>query len=189
MKQNLEDEVSRSSHRDAEEDGEGDPFPLHDTEKKEKEQQGDGDKPDAFHEKGIKEDGSAHKGNFQEVYRAKNGLRGERLSPSVGPRPLEDDKREDRHQDACPEKQEPRARSSQGAQPHSVGFQSDEKAKDEPEGAAYPVRFTHSSASRETGVSKVTKFDALVKSLQIVMPDLIRHPEHIELTGFRLSPE
>jgi hypothetical protein len=31
--------------------------------------------------------------------------------------------------------------------------------------------------------------DAFVKSPEIVMPDLIRHPEHIEFTGFRLSPE
>jgi hypothetical protein len=31
--------------------------------------------------------------------------------------------------------------------------------------------------------------DGLVKSLEIVMPDLIRHPERIEITGFRLSPE
>ncbi|MCD6296677.1 MAG: hypothetical protein J7M30_05940 [Deltaproteobacteria bacterium] len=29
----------------------------------------------------------------------------------------------------------------------------------------------------------------IVKSLEIVMPDLIRHPERIEFTGFRLSPE
>jgi hypothetical protein len=31
--------------------------------------------------------------------------------------------------------------------------------------------------------------DAFVKSPRIVMPDLIRHPELIEFTGFRLSPE
>jgi hypothetical protein len=31
--------------------------------------------------------------------------------------------------------------------------------------------------------------DGLVKSRKNVMPDLIRHPEHIEITGFRLSPE
>jgi len=31
--------------------------------------------------------------------------------------------------------------------------------------------------------------DELVKSLEIVMPDLIRHPERIEFTGFRLPPE
>jgi hypothetical protein len=30
------------------------------------------------------------------------------------------------------------------------------------------------------------KFDAFVKSPQIVMPGLIRHPEHIELTGLAL---
>jgi hypothetical protein len=33
------------------------------------------------------------------------------------------------------------------------------------------------------------KVDGFVKSLRIVMPDLIRHPEAIEFTGFRLSPE
>jgi len=33
------------------------------------------------------------------------------------------------------------------------------------------------------------KFDNLVKSPKTVMPDLIRHPEVIEFTGFRLSPE
>jgi len=32
-------------------------------------------------------------------------------------------------------------------------------------------------------------FDAPAKSLEIVMPDLIRHPELIGKTGFRLSPE
>jgi hypothetical protein len=31
--------------------------------------------------------------------------------------------------------------------------------------------------------------DGLVKSPKPVMPDLIRHPEVIEFTGFRLSPE
>jgi len=31
--------------------------------------------------------------------------------------------------------------------------------------------------------------DNLVKSPKTVMPDLIRHPEVIEFTGFRLSPE
>jgi hypothetical protein len=34
-----------------------------------------------------------------------------------------------------------------------------------------------------------TKHDELVKSLETVMPDLIRHPEFYEFTGFRLSPE
>jgi hypothetical protein len=38
-------------------------------------------------------------------------------------------------------------------------------------------------------IIKGTTFDNPVKSLEIVMPDLIRHPEHIEITGFRLSPE
>jgi hypothetical protein len=33
------------------------------------------------------------------------------------------------------------------------------------------------------------KFDGLVKSPKTVMPDLIRHPEVIGFTGFRLSPE
>ena len=33
------------------------------------------------------------------------------------------------------------------------------------------------------------KIDKLVKSPKTVMPDLIRHPEAIEFTGFRLSPE
>ncbi|WP_319523744.1 hypothetical protein [uncultured Desulfosarcina sp.] len=31
--------------------------------------------------------------------------------------------------------------------------------------------------------------DGLVKSTKLVMPDLIRHPEHIEITGFRPAPE
>jgi hypothetical protein len=31
--------------------------------------------------------------------------------------------------------------------------------------------------------------DGLVKSPEFVMPDLIRHPEHTEITGFRPSPE
>jgi len=33
------------------------------------------------------------------------------------------------------------------------------------------------------------KFDGVVKSPKLVMPDLIRHPEHIENTGFRPTPE
>jgi len=32
-------------------------------------------------------------------------------------------------------------------------------------------------------------FDGPVKSNETVMPDLIRHPEALEITGFRLSPE
>jgi hypothetical protein len=32
-------------------------------------------------------------------------------------------------------------------------------------------------------------FDALAKSLQIVMPGLIRHPKRIDFNGFRPSPE
>jgi hypothetical protein len=31
--------------------------------------------------------------------------------------------------------------------------------------------------------------DGLAKSNKFVMPDLIRHPEHIEITGFPPSPE
>jgi hypothetical protein len=31
--------------------------------------------------------------------------------------------------------------------------------------------------------------DAFVKNPQIVMPGLIRHPELVDITGFRLSPE
>ena len=44
-------------------------------------------------------------------------------------------------------------------------------------------------------VDKFTKervkqiIDNLVKSSKTVMPDLIRHPEIIGVTGFRLSPE
>jgi hypothetical protein len=34
-----------------------------------------------------------------------------------------------------------------------------------------------------------TIFDGPVKSLLFVMPDLIRHPELVEFTGFRLPPE
>jgi len=35
----------------------------------------------------------------------------------------------------------------------------------------------------------VDKLDGFVKSPIIVMPDLIRHPEPVEFTGFRLPPE
>jgi len=31
--------------------------------------------------------------------------------------------------------------------------------------------------------------DGFVKSPNVVMPDPIRHPEPIEITGFRLAPE
>jgi hypothetical protein len=34
-----------------------------------------------------------------------------------------------------------------------------------------------------------TNIEGFVKSPNTVMPDLIRHPELIEITGFRLSPE
>jgi hypothetical protein len=33
------------------------------------------------------------------------------------------------------------------------------------------------------------KVDELVKSPKTLMPDLIRHPELVEFTGFQLSPE
>jgi len=36
---------------------------------------------------------------------------------------------------------------------------------------------------------QLSKIDGLVKSHPTVMPDLIRHPERIGNTGFRLSPE
>ncbi|XPS87478.1 uncharacterized protein Dvar_54960 [Desulfosarcina variabilis str. Montpellier] len=36
---------------------------------------------------------------------------------------------------------------------------------------------------------QVLSVDELVKSAWLVMPDLIRHPEHIEKTGFRPTPE
>jgi len=35
----------------------------------------------------------------------------------------------------------------------------------------------------------IIMIDGIVKSLEIVMPDLIRHPERIEFAGFQLSPE
>jgi hypothetical protein len=31
--------------------------------------------------------------------------------------------------------------------------------------------------------------DGIAKSPKFVMPDLIRHPENVEITGFRPSPE
>ena len=34
-----------------------------------------------------------------------------------------------------------------------------------------------------------SKPDDSVKKSEFVMPDLIRHPEYIEMTGFRLPPE
>jgi len=45
------------------------------------------------------------------------------------------------------------------------------------------------SGHRHVGFFKSHNIDELVKSLEIVMPDLIRHPERIKITGFRLSPE
>jgi len=35
----------------------------------------------------------------------------------------------------------------------------------------------------------IVNIDEFVKSAQFVMPDWVRYPEHIEITGFRLSPE
>jgi len=35
----------------------------------------------------------------------------------------------------------------------------------------------------------ILNFDNLAKSLEIVMPDLIRHPERIKFTGLRPSPQ
>ena len=37
--------------------------------------------------------------------------------------------------------------------------------------------------------NKRLKLDNPVKSAEFVMPDLIRHPESIEVTGFRPTPE
>jgi hypothetical protein len=34
-----------------------------------------------------------------------------------------------------------------------------------------------------------SKDDAFAKSSQIVMPDLIRHPEVLDFTEFRISPQ
>jgi hypothetical protein len=39
---------------------------------------------------------------------------------------------------------------------------------------------------KKSGFSDV---DGLVKSTKLVMPDVIRHPESIEITGFRPAPE
>jgi hypothetical protein len=36
---------------------------------------------------------------------------------------------------------------------------------------------------------RTSNADGFVKSPRIVMPDLIRHPEQAEFTGFRLLPE
>jgi hypothetical protein len=35
----------------------------------------------------------------------------------------------------------------------------------------------------------IFNLDGFAKSPQIVMPDLIWHPERVDITGFRLSPE
>jgi len=49
--------------------------------------------------------------------------------------------------------------------------------------------FTCSISFHDISVGMVCKrkFHAFVKSPQVVMPDLIRHPEVFEFTGFRLS--
>jgi len=53
---------------------------------------------------------------------------------------------------------------------------------------------TFGSIARDEALSTsdvdfVVKTDEFLKSLPPVMPDLIRHPELIELTGFRPAPE
>jgi hypothetical protein len=45
------------------------------------------------------------------------------------------------------------------------------------------------SLAMDGGLNKEILLDRLVKSPLIVMTDLIRHPEPIEFTGFRLPPE
>jgi hypothetical protein len=56
-----------------------------------------------------------------------------------------------------------------------------------------PVRIKGQSilpqAVNTNGKKPWRNVDGLVKSPLIVMPDLIRHPEPIEFTGFRLPPE
>jgi len=56
-----------------------------------------------------------------------------------------------------------------------------------------PVRikgqFILPQAVNTNGKKPWLNVDGLVKSPLIVMPDLIRHPEPIEFTGFRLPPE
>jgi len=48
---------------------------------------------------------------------------------------------------------------------------------------------SNTKVETQTILSYIAQIDEIVKSLEIVMPDLIRHPERIEFTGFRLSPE
>jgi len=48
------------------------------------------------------------------------------------------------------------------------------------------LNFGHAQRRR---LRRVLLFDGFVKSPKFVMPDLIRHPESTEITGFRLSPE
>ena len=43
--------------------------------------------------------------------------------------------------------------------------------------------------SAYTTNQKTWTIDDPVKSLEIVMPDLIRHPEYIEITEFRRTPD
>jgi len=50
------------------------------------------------------------------------------------------------------------------------------------------------SLAVETSLPKLSydfssKIDEFVKSPLMVMPDLIRHPEPVEFTGFQLPPE
>jgi len=45
------------------------------------------------------------------------------------------------------------------------------------------------SKSRDAKINEADKFDDLVKSLLERHPGESRGPEHLEITGFRLSPE
>jgi hypothetical protein len=47
----------------------------------------------------------------------------------------------------------------------------------------------HVRMGLSTLISKKGKFDELVKSDWLVMPDSIRYPERIDTNGFRPSPE
>jgi hypothetical protein len=48
----------------------------------------------------------------------------------------------------------------------------------------------HIACMKSTGPKiSTSKEDGLVKSPALVVPDLIQHPEHIEITGCRPSPE
>ena len=51
------------------------------------------------------------------------------------------------------------------------------------------IRYSEGGDYSARAVKNLSNVDNLVKSPKTVMPDLIRHPEVIEFTGFRLSPE